>query len=85
MVFILYSLASSEGKASLTWLLHTVTYDDIIVLLQLLNYDVRYVPCFVLVDKKGRALAKTGVPHSRLHVISGLSHLLKIKRPLQQN
>ncbi|KAK4263093.1 hypothetical protein QN277_028564 [Acacia crassicarpa] len=51
---------------------------------ELLNYDVRYVPCFVLVDKKGRALAKTGVPHSRLHVISGLSHLLKMKRPLQQ-
>ncbi|XP_028783160.1 thioredoxin-like protein HCF164, chloroplastic [Neltuma alba] len=52
---------------------------------ELLNYDVRYVPCFVLLDKKGRALAKTGVPHSRLHVISGLSHLLKMKRPLQQN
>ncbi|KAF7837530.1 thioredoxin-like protein HCF164, chloroplastic [Senna tora] len=26
---------------------------------ELLNYDVRYVPCFVLLDKKGRALAKT--------------------------
>ncbi|XP_057735651.1 uncharacterized protein LOC130951057 [Arachis stenosperma] len=51
---------------------------------ELLNYDVTYVPCFVLLDKKGRALAKTGVPHSRLHVIAGVSHLLKMKRP-QQN
>ncbi|XP_054807156.1 uncharacterized protein LOC129309569 [Prosopis cineraria] len=52
---------------------------------ELLNYDVRYVPCFVLLDQKGRALAKTGVPHSRLHVIAGLSHLLQMKRPLQQD
>ncbi|XP_044510979.1 uncharacterized protein LOC123229309 isoform X2 [Mangifera indica] len=27
------------------------------------------------------ALAKTGIPSSRLHVVAGLSHLLKIKRP----
>ncbi|CAK8572059.1 unnamed protein product [Lathyrus sativus] len=51
---------------------------------ELLNYDVSYVPCFVLIDNKGRALAKSGVPNSRLHVIVGLSHLLKMKRP-QQN
>ncbi|KAL9324066.1 hypothetical protein ACSQ67_008923 [Phaseolus vulgaris] len=47
----------------------------------LLNYDVSYVPCFVLLDNNGKALAKTGVPSSRLHVIAGLSHLLKMKRP----
>ncbi|PON99192.1 Thioredoxin [Trema orientale] len=52
---------------------------------ELLHYDIRYVPCFVLLDKKGRALAKTGVPSSRLHVIAGLSHLLKMKRPLKSN
>ncbi|XP_061371233.1 thioredoxin-like protein HCF164, chloroplastic [Gastrolobium bilobum] len=52
---------------------------------ELLNYDVRYVPCFVLLDNKGRALAKSGVPNSRLHVIAGLSHLLKMKRPQQNN
>ncbi|RXH73111.1 hypothetical protein DVH24_012795 [Malus domestica] len=46
----------------------------------LLHYDIRYVPCFVILDKKGRALAKTGIPSSRLHVIAGLSHLLKMKR-----
>ncbi|KAL5984931.1 hypothetical protein ACLOJK_038768 [Asimina triloba] len=40
-----------------------------------------YVPCFVLLDGQGRALAKTGVPTSRMHVIAGLSHLLKIKKP----
>lgn len=47
---------------------------------ELLHYDIRYVPCFVLLDKNGSALAKTGVPSSRLHVIAGLSHLLKMKR-----
>ncbi|PRQ26922.1 putative thioredoxin-like protein [Rosa chinensis] len=48
---------------------------------ELLHYDIRYVPCFVLLDKKGRALAKTGIPNSRLHVLAGLSHLLKMKCP----
>ncbi|KAK7814940.1 uncharacterized protein LOC112022548 [Quercus suber] len=52
---------------------------------ELLHYDIKYVPCFVLLDQKGRALAKSGVPSSRLHVIAGLSHLLKIKRPLKTN
>ncbi|KAK7391680.1 hypothetical protein VNO78_20099 [Psophocarpus tetragonolobus] len=52
---------------------------------ELLNYDVSYVPCFVLLDNHGKALAKTGVPNSRLHVIAGLSHLLKMKRPQQNN
>ncbi|KAL1822119.1 hypothetical protein ACET3Z_008897 [Daucus carota] len=48
---------------------------------ELLHYDVRYVPCFVLLDKTGRALAKTGVPSSRLHVLAGVSHLVKMKSP----
>lgn len=48
---------------------------------ELLHYDIKYVPCFVLLDKNGWALAKTGIPSSRLHVVAGLSHLLKIKRP----
>ncbi|CAK7347602.1 unnamed protein product [Dovyalis caffra] len=48
---------------------------------ELLHYDIKYVPCFVLLDKNGRALAKTGIPSSRLHVVAGLSHLVKIKRP----
>ncbi|KAJ6400115.1 hypothetical protein OIU84_015718 [Salix udensis] len=47
---------------------------------ELLHYDIKYVPCFVLLDRNGRALAKTGIPSSRLHVVAGLSHLLKIKR-----
>ncbi|KAF5468325.1 hypothetical protein F2P56_012485 [Juglans regia] len=52
---------------------------------ELLHYDIRYVPCFVLLDQKGRALAKTGVPSSRLHVVAGLSHLLKMKRSQKNN
>ncbi|RZC55647.1 hypothetical protein C5167_014493 [Papaver somniferum] len=48
---------------------------------ELLHYDVRYVPCFVLLDKDGRALAKTGVPTSRMHVVAGLSYLIKMKQP----
>ncbi|KAI3758985.1 hypothetical protein L6452_06558 [Arctium lappa] len=51
---------------------------------ELLHYDIKYVPCFVLLDKHGRALAKTGVPNSRLHVVAGVSHLLKIKRSSQR-
>ena len=58
---------------------------DSVDCLQLLHYDIRYVPCFVLLDKNGRALAKTGVPSSRLHVVAGLSHLLKLKRPQNNN
>lgn len=48
---------------------------------ELLHYDIKYVPCFVLLDKHGRALAKTGVPISRMHVVAGLFHLLKLKQP----
>ncbi|KAJ8645588.1 hypothetical protein MRB53_007336 [Persea americana] len=48
---------------------------------ELLHYDIKYVPCFVLLDKYGRALAKTGIPTSRHHVVAGLSHLLRIKQP----
>lgn len=48
---------------------------------ELLHYDIKYVPCFVLVDKNGMALAKTGVPNSRHHVIAGVSHLLKMRSP----
>ncbi|XP_068313725.1 uncharacterized protein [Pyrus communis] len=50
-----------------------------------LLYVIRYVPCFVIVDKKGRAPAKTGIPSSRLHVIAGLSHLLNMKLPHKPN
>lgn len=48
---------------------------------ELVHYDISYVPCFLLLDKHGRAIAKTGVPVSRMHVIAGLSHLLQLKRP----
>lgn len=51
---------------------------------ELLHYDIKYVPCFVLLDKHGNALAKTGVPNSRLHVVAGVSHLLKMKKPSSQ-
>ncbi|KNA17092.1 hypothetical protein SOVF_083310 [Spinacia oleracea] len=50
---------------------------------ELLHYDIKYVPCFVILDKHGKALAKTGVPSSRLHVVAGISHLLKLKHPPQ--
>ncbi|KAJ4755840.1 Thiol:disulfide interchange protein txlA [Rhynchospora pubera] len=51
---------------------------------ELLHYDIKYVPCFVLLDNNGKALAKTGVPTSRLHVIAGLHHLLKLKQPAKR-
>lgn len=55
------------------------------MVLQLLHYDVRYVPCFVLLDKNGMALAKTGVPSSRLHVVAGVSHLVNMKSPQRES
>ncbi|KAG7549801.1 Thioredoxin-like superfamily [Arabidopsis thaliana x Arabidopsis arenosa] len=44
---------------------------------ELLHYDIKYVPCFVLLDKNGQALAKTGVPSSRAHVIAGMAMAAK--------
>jgi thiol-disulfide isomerase/thioredoxin len=46
-------------------------------------YEINYVPCFVLLDSQGTALAKTGVPHSRMHVLKGLSYLLESMRPIR--
>ncbi|CAL1410841.1 unnamed protein product [Linum trigynum] len=48
---------------------------------ELLHYDIKYVPCFVMLDKNGKAVGKTGVPSSRLHVVAAISHLLKLRRP----
>lgn len=50
---------------------------------QVLHYDIKYVPCFVLLDAQGNALAKTGVPYSRAHVVKGLSYLLESMRPIR--
>lgn len=52
-----------------------------IVCWQVLQYDVKYVPCFLLLDAYGNALAKTGVPFSRKHVLQGLSYLLESMNP----
>lgn len=46
-------------------------------------YEINYVPCFVLLDSQGRALAKTGVPHSRAHVLQGLAYMLESMRPIR--
>ncbi|CAM6030740.1 unnamed protein product [Sphagnum balticum] len=51
---------------------------------EVLLYDITYVPCFVLLDSQGNALAKTGVPHSRLHVLRGLSYMLESMRPIKK-
>ncbi|KAH8942021.1 hypothetical protein BDL97_14G076600 [Sphagnum fallax] len=51
---------------------------------EVLLYDITYVPCFVLLDSQGNALAKTGVPHSRLHVLRGLSYMLESMRPIRK-
>lgn len=50
---------------------------------EVLQYDIKYVPCFVLLDSCGTALAKTGTPFSRLHVVTGLSYLLESMRPIK--
>lgn len=50
---------------------------------EVIQYDVKYVPCFVLLDSSGNALAKTGTPFSRLHVATGLSYFLESMRPIE--
>ena len=39
------------------------------------------MPCFVLLDAYGTALAKSGTPFSRPHVLTGLFYLLESIRP----
>lgn len=51
---------------------------------EVLLYDINYVPCFVLLDSNGTALAKTGTPFSRVHVVTGLSYLLQSLRPSEK-
>ncbi|GLJ22231.1 hypothetical protein SUGI_0417890 [Cryptomeria japonica] len=51
---------------------------------EVLQYDIKYVPCFVLLDTYGTALAKTGTPASRLHVLTGLSYLLESMWPIRK-
>eukprot|EP00850_Spirogloea_muscicola_P007970 SM000041S15529 [mRNA] locus=s41:661619:663377:+ [translate_table: standard] len=50
---------------------------------QVVHYEVKYVPCFVLLDARGNALAKSGVPYSRRHVVRALSYLLESMRPIK--
>ncbi|KAH7314622.1 hypothetical protein KP509_21G011300 [Ceratopteris richardii] len=49
---------------------------------EVLLYDINYVPCFVLLDSSGTAVAKTATPFSRLHVLTGLSYIIESKRPV---
>lgn len=51
---------------------------------EVLHYDIKYVPCFVLLDTYGTALAKTGTPASRSHVLKGLSYLLESMEPIRK-
>lgn len=46
-------------------------------------YDIKYVPCFLLLDSYGNALVKTGVPYSRKHVLQGLSYILESMKPIK--
>lgn len=75
-------LAFIQTHESMTtnYVWNVLTY-NLVLSMQLLHYDIKYVPCFVLLDEHGRALAKTGVPTSRMHVVAGLSHLLQLKKP----
>ncbi|KAM7262964.1 hypothetical protein ACFE04_000647 [Oxalis oulophora] len=75
---------SSRTKLSTVAIL-SISMQGLVEGFRLLYYDIKYVPCFVLMDKDGKALAKTGIPSSRLHVVAGVSHLLKMKRPLQSS
>ena len=44
---------------------------------------MKYVPCFVLLNRKGFARAKTGIPYSREHTVTGLMYLIQSMKPYQ--
>lgn len=44
----------------------------------MLCYGVEAVPCFVALDARGRALAKTGAPRSAARVRGGLAAIARL-------
>eukprot|EP00882_Tetradesmus_deserticola_P024409 GHRQ01026675.1.p2 GENE.GHRQ01026675.1~~GHRQ01026675.1.p2 ORF type:complete len:128 (+),score=15.64 GHRQ01026675.1:60-443(+) len=51
---------------------------------EMINYQIESVPCFVLLDKQGNAVAKTGKPRGKAHLTSALHTLLRLASDPQQ-
>ncbi|KAF6255169.1 hypothetical protein COO60DRAFT_246886 [Scenedesmus sp. NREL 46B-D3] len=45
---------------------------------EMINYQIESVPCFVLLDKQGNAVAKSGRPRGKAHLTSSLQALLRL-------
>lgn len=46
--------------------------------LQMLKYNIETVPCFVALDKSGRAIAKTGKPRGVDHMQQSFNTLVRL-------
>jgi transcriptional regulator of acetoin/glycerol metabolism len=53
-----------------------------VTLLQLLEYAVDKVPCMVLLDAQGRAVARTGEPTSKERMLTSLHALTRLAERL---
>ncbi|GAQ86438.1 Thioredoxin superfamily protein [Klebsormidium nitens] len=48
---------------------------------EVVHYDVSYVPCFMYLTPSGMAMAKTGAPLSKTHVLDGLQKVMSGAHP----
>jgi hypothetical protein len=60
---------------------HSVSSAKSTRFVQVVHYDVTYVPCFMYLTPSGTAMAKTGVPHSKTHVLDGLQKVMSGAHP----
>ncbi|WIA37312.1 hypothetical protein OEZ86_014247 [Tetradesmus obliquus] len=51
---------------------------------EMINYEIESVPCFVLLDKQGNAVAKSGRPGGKSHLTTSLQALLRLATNPQQ-
>lgn len=60
---------------------HSVSFAKFTRFVQVVHYDVTYVPCFMYLTPSGTAMARTGVPHSKTHVLDGLQKVMSGAHP----
>jgi hypothetical protein len=60
---------------------HSISFAKYAHFVQVVHYDVTYVPCFMYLTPSGMAMAKTGAPHSKTHVLDGLQKVMSGAHP----
>lgn len=69
---------AGSSNASLLDVARICTDDQLAWAPEMLNYDVESVPCMVLLNTAGDAIAKSSAPRSRPHMTSALNSLVTI-------